>query len=152
MMGVKNSKRWCAAPCGRDVPIWEKFDYEEDKDKRVYLPRFRMRKSDVAYIKEAARRHGVSASRELESILTRVFSFGMLGFPVIQYRSRDRKRKRPSFEKGSSQRRPKFTLHPSFLRLLQDECDKKEIGISLLFYEIFVVYRQKYPIHLGSSC
>lgn len=151
MGNVKNSKRWCAAPCGREVPIEEKFCKKEDKNKRVYLPKIRMRNSDVAYLKEAARRHGVSASCELERILSRVFSTGMLTFCVRKYRSRDRKRKRAYLTEEESRVRPKYTVHPSYVDLLRGEAKKRGMEITLLMCEVFSVYRRRFPIYLGSS-
>ena len=139
MMGVKNSKRWCAAPCGRDVPIWEKFDYEDDKDKRVYLPEFKMQKSHVAYIREAARRHKISPSCELERIFTRIFSYGMLNFAVVLCKRNGKKRRVPPHTPKNSVKRPKYTVHPSFIRLITNEEEKKDISISLVVYEIFLI-------------
>lgn len=147
---VKNSKRWCAAPCGREVPIEEKFEYKEDKDKRVYLPEFKMRKSDVAYVKEAARRHGVSASCELERILTRAFSCSVLGFRVVLYRDNGKKRVIPPYTPRNSVKRPKYTIHPSFIRLLKEEAGRGNVSVSLVVYKIFLIYRVKFPIYLGS--
>jgi len=143
---VTRSKRWCKTK-ERPSDIWEKFEAKDDPNKRCYMPEFRMSKDDIAYIKESSVRKKVSPSSKLEQIIIRVFSYGMLQI-ISNSRTRNRPRKGMVFEKAESQRRPKYTIHPAYIRLLQSECQKREIRMSLLIHEVLKVYQERFPIYL----
>ena len=150
--GVRTSKRWgerLNSRGRRDVPIWEKFDVEESTDKRIYLPEIQMRKEDVAYIQEAARRHEVSCSCQLETILSRAFFGFMLKEPLLAFNQKGARRHKMPYKKDVLQKRPKYTVHPSFVRLLEKYAKKREVSIGLLFCEIMMMYKKRFPIFLS---
>jgi len=147
--GVKMSKRWCRASSSWDIPIEEKFYKKEDENKRVYFPEIKMRKNDFVYLCAAAKRHGVTNSCELETILTRAFTYGMLCNDVILLRQNGEKQKRISVGNDRLVRKRRFMVHPSFVRLIKREAEERKISISLLVYTIFLIYKERFPIHLG---
>jgi len=146
---VKKSKRWCKTKYCRD--IWDKFDCEEDKNKRVYLPEFKMFNDDLEYLRVSALRHGVSRGCQFEKMVERVFSRGLLSFDVVLLKPNGAKRKSPNFNTENSKKRPKLKIHPAYIEMLKREAKRKEICISLLTHKLFFVYRERFPIYLKAA-
>jgi len=135
MAGRKRSKKWCKS--GWDVPIWEKF--EEDAEKRVQMPKIKIKCDDVAYINEAAHRRGVTCSRMFETILDRYF-FSKMSEKVMIL---------PNTMHGlryyETRNCPKWSVHPSYLELLTMQAKKRRHSLVVMLSEIMIVYKNRFP-------
>lgn len=157
--GVKSSKSWCKSKRGRwvnDEDRWNQ-NYEEDINKRLRIGGRDVvaDKRDVAYLKESARRKGVSVSCRFEQIVSEVFFFEFLRSSVHLMVVNN---------KGKSQRRrylrpvpeyrvtfPKLTLHPVYIDMLEKEKEKREVYLPMILHLVIQEYRRRYPIYVSVS-
>jgi len=135
----------------RKVRCREEIVYEDNVDLRRHFPEMSMTVDDVQYIKELARRENTSCSYQVEKIIKRVVL--IYGFkrenPFVMPKSKKDK----TFLRGLKiRRRPKYTVHPAYTRVLGFLSQKENMSLSTVFYCILSQYRRLYPVYLDACC
>jgi len=129
--------------------IEEAFEMEENEDKRIIIPEFRIKLTNLEYIYVASRRRGVSRSRFVEEMLVHIFTFTMLDESIF-FLEKGKPRCNTRSNKIKYKVVPKFSIQPSIIKKLRRLKEERGVSFSLLFDEIFLIYRGKYPIYLNN--
>jgi hypothetical protein len=141
---MTRAKSWCKLH--RSSNIEDKFSWEEDKDKRVYIPEFYMLKSDLKYLNRLAKRRGISPSACLEKMVDRCILKGW--DPLYCYTMKGKRRKRSTSSLCEEKvKRRKYKIHPAMLMIV--ERAKEENGgmsYSLFFECVISEYKSAFPL------
>ena len=126
------------------------YNFELNDEKRHSVPDFDIRVTNLDYLSIASGREGVSRSRYLEQMIKKVLFFTTLKEPIfyIEQTEKPRQRKRNS-STYAYKKTPKFSMHPSIMEILRRIKKERGISFSVLFDEIFLIYRGFFPIYLN---
>jgi hypothetical protein len=130
----------------KSCSIDSKFLWEEDEQKRVYIPEFSMLKSDLKYLNRLSERRRMTPSACLERMVDRHI---LQGWEFLECYTMDgKKRKRSTRSLASAKiKRRKYMMHPSILSIVDAARESHgEISYSLFFGMLISEYRRGFPL------
>lgn len=141
---MKRAKSWCTLH--RSSNIDDKFGWEDDSDKRVYIPEFSMLKSDLKYLNKMAKRKKLTPSACLEKMIDRHIILGFHFLCCYTMKGKRRRRSTSSLSEDKVPRR-KYKIHPSMLCIVE-RVKEEHGGVSYsLFFECMMAeYQRDFPL------
>lgn len=141
---MKRAKSWCTLH--RSSSIDDKFSWEEDSDKRVYIPEFYMLKSDLKYVNKMAKRKKLSPSACLEKMIDMHITRGWKFLCCYTMKGKRRRRSTSALCEEKVARR-KYKIHPSMLCIVDSVKEEHgEISYSLFFECVIAEHKRDFPL------
>ena len=139
---TQRAKSWCNPQRSGDIE--EKFFWEEDENKRVYIPEFNMLKSDLKYLNRLAKRKKMSPSACLECMVHR-YILKDWEF-LVCYTQSGKRRERGTMAPNCKVPRRKYMIHPAILPIGNEIRKDKGISYSVFFERMIGEYRRDFPL------